>query len=153
MRKIFFLLMTGICLHGQAQKNTASNIIEGGRVVVDLLRVIKSPKNSLAHSSSTLQPAAIPADSCATKALGNICYKNTSGKSLYIALYKRNGNTYAAVPLSLTMLNNSKECLYEIQAGIYKYKIEYENDDEKRVVLREGEMKIAACDEKQEDVK
>lgn len=153
MRKILFLLLAGICLHTQAQRNTANNIIEGGRIVVDILRLIKSPKNSMAFTSGAIQPSLISTDSCATKSLGNICYKNSSGKNLYITLYKRNGNAYSALPLTLAMLNNSKECLYEIQSGIYKYKIEYENEDEKRVILREGEMKIAACDDRQEELK
>jgi hypothetical protein len=141
MRKLFFLLLAVIHMQAQAQKNLTTNIIEGGRVFVDLLRVIKAPKNMVVPGSTTLQQPAT--DSCALKSQGDLCYKNSSGKSLYINLYKRNGNTYTAVPLSLTILNNSKECLYEIQAGIYKYKIEYE-DEEKRIVYKEGELKVVA---------
>lgn len=153
MRKLIFLLPVFLCLKNSAQKNTVNNIIEGGRVVADILRIIKTPKNSVAYSAGIVQPSITTTDSCAAKSLANICYKNSSGKNLYITLYKRNGNVYAALPLTLVMPVNSKECLYEIQSGIYKYKIEYENEEEEKIILREGEMKIAACDDKQEELK
>lgn len=152
MKKFIFMLPVFLCLKSSAQKNTVNHIIEGGRVVADILRVFKTPKAAMVSPSGST-PAIPAADSCAIKALGDFCYKNISGKSLYINLYKRNGNTYATIPMSLAILNNSKECLYEIQSGIYKYRIEYENEEEKRVVYKEGEFKIEACEKKLEEIK
>lgn len=150
MRNLVFVLLAALCLKAQAQNNLSNNIIEGGKVFVDLLRIIKAPKNSLIPTATSVS---IIKDSCAIKSLGDICYKNSSGKTMYVTLYKRNGNIYTAASLSLTILNNTKECVYEVLSGIYKYKIEYENDDEKRVVYKEGELKIEACDKKQEEIK
>jgi hypothetical protein len=150
MRNLIFVLLAVLCLKSQAQNKLTNNIIEGSRVFVDLLRVIKSPKNTVMPASPAVHTLL---DSCATKSLGDVCYKNASGKTIFVSLYKRSGNSYAAVPLSLAILNNTKECVYEIQSGIYKYKIEYENDDEKRTVYKEGEIKIEACDKKQEEIK
>ena len=149
MRKIFFLLLACICMKAQTQTNLANNIIEGGKVMVDIIKVFKSPRKEVSSSANVPIPAT---DSCAIKAFADVCYRNSSGKSLYISLYKRNGNSYTPVPLNLTILNNTKECLYEIQAGIYKYKIEYD-DDNKKIIYKEGEIKIQACDKKQEEIR
>jgi hypothetical protein len=149
MRKLFFLLLASVCIQAQAQNNLTNNIIEGGKVVVDILRVFKTPRKAISPSAIVAQTIT---DSCSAKAIADVCYKNTSGKSLYINLYKRNGNAYTTVPLTLTIQNNTKECLYEIQAGIYKYKIEYEEEG-KKAAYKEGEIKIGACDKKQEDIK
>lgn len=151
MTKLYPLLFLLLCMETTAQKNLSSDIIEGGRVFVDFLRVLKSPKSSFAPANNQVLP--IAADSCAIKSLADICYKNNTGKSIYISLYKRNGNMYTTIPLNLTLLNNSKECLFEIQAGIYKYKIEYENEDEKRIVFKEGEIKITSCNNRLEEVR
>ncbi len=151
MRKLFFLLPAFLCLNATAQKNTADNIIEGGRVLADILRVFKTPKNNLVQTP--VPTAQITADSCQLKALSDCCFKNTSGKSLYIALYKRNGNIYTTVPLNLLIPDNTKECLLDIPAGIYKYKIEYEAEDKRRILFREGEFKLDACGKKLEEIK
>lgn len=116
---------------------------------MDLIKVIKAPKaNTIAGYSGTISRT----DSCVTKGLVDIAYKNNSGKSMFVSLYLRNGNALAAIPLTLKVLNGGKENLFEIQAGIYKYKIEYE-EEEKRVVYKEGEIKLQACDKKELEIK
>lgn len=149
MRKIFFLLAVCICIQAQAQNKTMSTIVEGGRVFVDILKTLKTPKRSFVPVS-TVQPSVT--DSCQLKSIADLCYFNKSGETVYISLYKRNGNTYAAIPLTLTIIKNSKECVYEVQAGIYKYKIETIDEDEKRIVYKEGEMRLLACDVLEEEI-
>lgn len=152
MRKIFFLLTLCIGIQAQAQNYTVSNIIEGGKVFVDILKVFKTPKRALTSSTLVMQSAT---DSCSLKSIADLCYKNTSGKKMFISLFKRNGSVYTVVPLTLALINNSKECLYDIASGIYKYKIEIEDedDDAKRVIYKEGEIKIMACDKRVEEIK
>lgn len=150
MRKTFLLFAVCIYMQAQAQNKTVNTIIESGRVVVDILKILKTPKKSFVPAAS-FQTAVT--DSCQLKSIADICYSNKSGKTLYISLYKRNGSTYAAVPLTLTVINNSKEYLYEIPAGIYKYKIEMENEDEKKIVYKEGEIRIQACENADEEIR
>ena len=45
------------------------------------------------------------------------------------------------------------ECLYELKSGIYKFKIEIEGEDEKRIVYREGELKLIACENIVKEIK
>lgn len=152
MRKLFFFILMGSCSSIKAQSNLTTTIIESGKTLVDLVRVFKTPKTNLVQTT-TNSTSVINADSCYNKGLADVTYKNTSGKKMQVSLYKRTGVVYAAVPLTLHISNNSQEGLYEITAGIYKYKIEYEDEDEKKVVYKEGEMKITPCDKLIKEIK
>ena len=124
-----------------AQNNTAANIIEGGKTLVELVRVFKMPKYLLAP----VQPLVERKDSCSVKNICDFTIKNSTGKPLLISLYRRNGNIYEASALSLKILPKNQETLYELKAGIYKVKFETEEDEVKRL-FREGEIKLNACE-------
>ncbi|MEI7471273.1 MAG: hypothetical protein WCJ85_03375 [Chitinophagaceae bacterium] len=147
MRIYYSLLLLIACSAAIAQNNLAANIIEGSKTLVDLIRVIKMPKNSL-----IAMPASTPIlDSCSIKNIADICYKNISGNAINISLSRRTGNTYTE-SLSLKIPNNSQECLYELVAGIYKYKIEIEGEAQK-VLINEGELKLNACEKVIREIK
>jgi hypothetical protein len=150
MRKLFFLLLMNSCLSAIAQSNLTTTIIEGSKTLVDLVKVFKTPRTSLVPTNST---ASTTIDSCYNKGLADITYKNMSGKTMQVSLYKRNGNIYVVVPLTLRIGNNSQESLYEIASSIYKYKIEYDDEDDKKIIYREGEIKINACDKLVKEIK
>lgn len=143
MRKLFLSVMVLTAITGSAQNNTASNIIEGGKTLVDLIRVFKTPKLAMAELRQTRNNSST--DSCVIKGIADIGYKNNSGRAMIVSLYKRSNNQYVTVPLTLKISNNSQEFLFEIQSGIYKYKIEYE-EGEKKIVYKEGEIKISSCE-------
>jgi hypothetical protein len=145
MRKLFLLLLMNSSLSAIAQSNLTTTIIEGGKTIVDLVRVFKTPKINMAQQPvMPTMPAS--SDSCYSKGIADITYKNTSGKTIQVNLYKRNGTTYATMPLSLRISNNSQESLYEIASGIYKYRIEYDEQDGRKIIFSEGEIKINPCD-------
>ena len=112
--------------------------------MVELVRVFKTSKNVLPQQNLIENK-----DSCAIKNLGDICYVNMSGNNITVGLSKRNGQVYAPA-LTLKIANNSKECLYELQAGVYKYRIEF---GEQKIVLNEGEVKLNACDKLVKEIK
>ncbi len=72
---------------------------------------------------------------------------------MQVSLFKRIGAIYSITPLNLYIGNNGQEYLYEVPIAIYKFKIEYESEDEKKVVYREGEIKINACDKMVREIK
>lgn len=144
MRSLILAAAIIIACTSTAQNNTASNIIEGGKTLVELVRVFKSSKNVLPQQNLTENK-----DSCSIKNLGDICYKNVSGNNITISLFKRTGQVYATA-LTLKIANNGQECLYELQAGVYKYKIE---SGEQKLVLNEGELKLNACDKLMKEIK
>ncbi len=149
MRKLSLLLFVCINMHTQAQNNVTANIIEGGKTLVDLIRVIKTPKIQASSVSTT---ASTHLDSCSIKGIADISYKNNFGKSITISLYKRNGTTYSVIPLTLKIATGMQESLFEIAVGIYKYKIETE-EEEIRKLHSEGELKIQACDKMIKEIK
>jgi hypothetical protein len=47
----------------------------------------------------------------------------------------------------MKVLPKNQECWYDLKSGIYKFKIEIEGeDDDERIMYREGEMKLVACE-------
>ena len=153
MRKLILVLLMNGSLLALAQSNLITSIIEGGRTLVDLVRVFKTPKVNMVQIPATKHTTASGVDSCYSKGLADITYKNTSGKTMEVSLYKRNGALYAATSLTLRIGNNSQESLFEISSGIYKYKTEYEDADDKKVIYREDEMKIILCDKLVKQIK
>jgi hypothetical protein len=141
MRAFILAAVVLINITASAQNNTATNIIEGGKTIVELVRVFKTPKTSLA-----LEPPSVKrVDSCLIKSTADICMKNSVGKPLLVSLFRRNGNVYETTVLSLKILPKNQECLYELKSGVYKIKLETEENGIK-IILREGEIKLNACE-------
>jgi hypothetical protein len=141
MRTLIFSTVIILTVNAAAQNNTASNIIEGGKTLVELVRVFKTPKYTI-----PLQPGIIEKkDSCALKNMSDMCIKNSTENPLLVSLYRRNGNIYEAGVLSLKILPKNQECLYDLKAGVYKVKYETEDAAVKRTI-REGEIKLIACE-------
>jgi cell division protein YceG involved in septum cleavage len=141
MRAFILTAAVLINMSTSAQNNTAANIIEGGKALVELVRIFKMPRYLLPLP----QPVAEKKDSCSIKNVSDFTIKNSSGKTLLVSLYRRNGNIYEPGILSLKILPKNQETLYELKAGIYKMKFETEEDDEIKV-FREGEIKLNPCE-------
>ena len=147
MRAFILATVVLVNLNIAAQNNTATNIIEGGKTLVELVRVFKMPRYLM-----YIQPVVEKKDSCAIKNITDFTIKNSTEKPLLVSLYRRNGNIYEAGILSLKILPKNQETIYEIKAGIYKIKFETEADDEKKII-REGEIKIISCENVFKEIK
>lgn len=149
MRKIILSTAAVIfTLIVQAQNNTASNIIEGGKALVELVRVLKMPVYRDVQENIIEK-----VDSCKLKNLCDLSFKNSTDTGLYITLIKRNGSMYEVNVLTMKILPKTREYLYELRAGIYKYTIEMDGEEDKRVLYREGEMKLTACENAFQEIK
>jgi len=147
MKRSILLAVIIISMTASAQNNTASNIIEGGKTLVELVRVFKTPKYIMPPQQAYVEKK----DSCAIKSISDICIKNSTAKPLLVSLYKRNGNGYEAAVLTMNILPKNQECLYELKSGIYKMKLETEEDDVKKI-FREGEIKLNACENQVKEI-
>jgi len=147
MKKLLLPAVVLISISTSAQNITASNIIEGGKTLVELVRVFKSPKDA-----TTQHGIADKKDSCSIKNTADLCIKNSTGKPLLISVYKRNGNVYEAGVLSMKILPKNQECLYELKSGIYKMKLETEEGGVK-IIFGEGELKLNACENVEREIK
>lgn len=150
MRRYFIIALCIFNIAVKAQNSTASNLIEGGKTLVELVRIFKTPKNNVTANT----PADVSKlDSCAIKNSSDLCFKNSTVKSVYISLYKRNGTVYETTPLTVKILPRTQECWYELRAGIYKFKIETDGEADKKITFREGEMKLAPCENAVKEIK
>jgi len=121
---------TGIYAQNQTPANS---IVEGGKTLVELIKVIKPAQNHMKD--------------CLTKQTADICFKNKSGEKIQISLYKRFDTGYIATPFKIIALSKSEECLYELNCGVYKYQIEvYMPYKESFDTLKSGEIKLQPCD-------
>ena len=88
MKKI--ILIAVICFPAvlQAQNAITSDIVEGGKALIELIRVIRIPR------VPTATVAYDNADSCGSKKLADISFKNKTNKTVYVSLLLRIGNGY-----------------------------------------------------------
>ncbi len=147
MRALILVAIMAITACTTAQNNITSNIIEGGKTIVELVRVFKTPKTAMVQQSTTEKK-----DSCAVKAVSDVCIKNLSANPVIVSLYRRNGSVYETTALSVKVLSKNQEFLYEVRAGIYKMKIETDAAEGKKL-FKEGEMKINACENVYKEIK
>lgn len=130
-----------------AQKTTTSNLIEGGKTLVELISVLK--KNKTASTTNLTNKNVI--DSCVAKQTADLCFKNSSSKDLAISLYKRIDAGYEAQPFTMKVITKKQECWYELRSGIYKYKIELDTGGTK-TLMSEGELRLQPCDNMQREI-
>jgi hypothetical protein len=147
MRTLILAAAALLNVNTTAQNNTTANIIEGGKTLVELVRVLKAPKTSLIS-----EPVIEKKDSCAVKNTTDLCIKNSTGKPLLVSLFRRNGNLYEPGVLSLKILTKNQECLYELKSGVYKIKLETEENGVK-TSFKEGEIKLNACENFYKEIK
>jgi len=150
MRTIILSAIALLHVTATAQSNTTANIIEGGKTLVELVRIFKTPKNLVYGVPQ--QNIVEKKDSCTVKNTTDICIKNSTANPLLVSLYRRNGNVYETAVLTMKILSKGQECLYEIKAGIYKIRFGAEIDEEE-IMIREGEMKFVACENVFKEIK
>ena len=141
MKKLIMSAIVFISLTATSQSNTTANIIEGGKTLVELVRVFKMPRYAMVQ-----QPVVEKKDSCAIKSITDFTIKNSTANPLLVSLYRRNGNLYEPGVLSLKILPKNQETIYEIKAGIYKMKFETEDEEDEKKLFREGEIRITSCE-------
>ncbi len=150
MKKLLFAAVLAVPVALQAQTTLTSDLVEGGKTLVELIRVLKEPRIVTVAAGT---PATVTyIDSCSVKQLGDISFKNKTDETVQVSMFLRIGNVYAATPLYLTLSAMTQESLYSLKVGIYKYKIEIGEVDDK-ITLHEGELKLEPCDKLIREIK
>lgn len=149
MRKLLIIAAIFIPVVLQAQNTITSDIVEGGKTLVELIKVIRTPRIT---DEINTKPVTRVVDSCGIKNLADISFKNKTEGKVQVSLSLRVGNSYDALTLSLTLSALSQENLYALKTGIYKYKI-ISIADEEELTLHEGELKLNPCDKLVREIK
>lgn len=132
---VIILLLAG-SIAVQAQ-NAAINIVEGGRLLIELVKVFK--KN--------------PAGSSSVNAKADLCFLNSTTGSLAVELSRKiNDSTYTTLPGSIQLLAKNNECLLELSIGIYRYKIFIKEYGTLQLSI-EGELRLLANEKMVREIK
>ena len=146
MKTLLLFIVILIPVLSRSQSTNASDLLEGGKTLIELIKVFKPQRSNLSTAAYSSP------DSCSIKKIADISYKNKTDKLMIVSLYFRAGSNYEAQVLSLKLTPSSQETLYDIRSGIYKYKIESDLNGQ-RILLHEGELKIAPCEKAVKDIK
>jgi len=146
MKTLLLFTVIAIPVFSSAQPTNASNFLEGGKTLIELIKVIKPQRTGL-----TPAPYQGP-DSCSIKKIADISFRNKTDKVMVVSMYFRMGNAYEQQALSLRLSPSAQESLYDLRAGIYRYKMESDSSGQ-RILLHEGELKLAPCEKAVKDIK
>ncbi len=144
---LFIVIAIPVFSSAQPANSNASTFLEGGKTLIELIKVIKPQKSALSPAASYQNP-----DSCSIKRVADISFLNKTNKVIVVSMYFRTGNVYEEQELSLRVSPSAQESLYDLRAGIYKYKMESDCDGQ-RTILHEGELKLAPCEKAVKDIK
>ena len=118
---------------------TANNIVEGGKVLMELVKVFKK---SLPQG---LQPF--------ENNSSDICFTNSTPDNLYIELAKKvNDSTYKNLPTALSLTTNAHECLLELPANVYHYKM-YKKVNGIQSLSLEGDLRLVPNEKMEREIK
>jgi hypothetical protein len=122
------------------QNSTADHIIEGGNLIIEILKVISSNESDKSRLTKSKE-----AD-CATKNFTNVCFVNRSPHILIVRLKQKLAVQEHEQEHELFINNNGKECCYRVKPGVYTYSIEQKTEglaEEK--LIRKGEILLEVC--------
>lgn len=119
---------------------TSSNIVDGGKVLIELVKVFKkSQAQKDLHISENN--------------LSDICFTNSTPDNLYIELSKKiNDTTYRNLPSAISLTNNAHECLLELPPNVYHYKV-YKKINGIQSLSLEGDIRLLPNEKMEREIK
>ena len=114
--------------------------MEGGKILVELVNIIKkSPLSQNQHSQEK-----IPSD---------LCFTNSTSENLLIEISRKiNDTSYKLLPASIGLSINAHECLLELTANIYHFKV-YKKQNSVQVLLLEGDIRLNPNEKMERQIK
>lgn len=131
---VVFAIVPFLSIGQDTSPNTADRLIEGGNLIVEILKIVQSNEVDRTDKSPSNQR------DCETKKFTNICFVNKSKDRIHVFL-KRN-NTEKKYELVIGA--DGKECCYQISPGVYQYCLTRSNNLEE-APFRKGEILLEVC--------
>ena len=137
---LMFFVQIGLNISVAQVPPTANNIVEGGKVLVELVKVFK--KNSLAQGTRSTDNAS-----------SDLCFKNNTIDNLYIEFSKRvNDSTMKTLPFSISVTVNAHECLLELSPSLYHYKV-FKKNYTGQVLSLEGDIRLVPNEKMEREIR
>ena len=126
-------IITSICIgllaqpgiRAQQAPSTSSHVIEGGKLVVELIKVIGSKRDS-------------ERDSGCRNTYADLCVINQSTHSLTVSLLHR----LSEETREIVVLSGGRECCLQANVGVWTYDLRYSGSPQS---LRKGDVLIEGC--------
>ena len=125
MKKLF-LFFIGLCIVSStfAQKDTPAQLLEGGKMILEAIRLFKLDKEKKKEKDCTL----------------SICFDNQTAERVKIFVQSILMEE-EEIPIEIYSSAGNQDCSYSITAGIYSYEVQSEEGD----ILRKAEVNVKAC--------
>lgn len=135
MKCLFFLVTQFFLGCALAQTPVITNdLVEGGKLFIDLVKIFK--KN--------------PAQATTTS---DLCFTNSTADNLFIELSRKlNDSTYKPLPSAISLTTHAHECLLELNANVYHYKV-YKKINNAQILSLEGELRLKPNEKMEQEIK
>ena len=136
---ILLLLVIAVSLNLVAQI-PQNNFVEGGKIFVELVKVFKkNPVQQSLHGQDNNT--------------SDLCFTNSTMDNLFVELSKKiNDSSYKILPGSISLTTNAHECLLELPANVYHYKV-FKKINGVQVLSLEGELRLIANEKMEREIK
>ncbi len=115
---------------------TTDRIIEGGNLIIEILKVISNSESDRARTSESREP------DCASGNFTNICFVNRTSQIIIVRMKREKDEKEH----ELFIDNNGKECCYRVTPGVYQYSIGQRVEGMARErLIRKGELLLEVC--------
>ena len=117
-----------------------NNFVEGGKILVELVRIFKkNPVQQVLHGQENNS--------------SDLCFTNSTPDNLFIEISKKiNDSSYKILPGSISLTTNAHECLLELSANIYHYKV-FKKINGAQVLSLEGELRLVPNEKMEREIK
>ena len=119
-----YLVLSSITLNGQTDK-AAEHVIEGGKVVVELIKALSTKKDMNNNSGCK-------------KTYADLCIMNESNTSLIASIQHR----ATGEKREMVIQPKSKECSLHVQIGVWTYDLRIQDNI---YPIRKGDILIESC--------
>ena len=115
---------------------TTDRIIEGGNLIIEILKVISNNESDKARITESREP------DCATGNFTNVCFVNRTSQIIIVRMKQDKDEKEH----ELFIDNNGKECCYRIKPGVYQYSIgQRAAGMSGERLIRKGELLLEVC--------
>ncbi len=140
MKTLLLILLLILVCHNLNAQTPQNNFVEGGKILVELIRIFK--KNPAKQALSGLENNS-----------SDLCFTNSTPDNLLIELSKKlNDSSYKQLPVAINLTSKAHECLLEISSGVYHYKV-FKKNAGSQILLLEGEMRLMANEKMEREIK
>ena len=140
MRSFYIILIILLTCFNVFAQSVTNNLVEGGKILVELVKIFKKSPLPLNHHGPEINSS-------------DLCFTNSTNENLYVEVSKKiNDSTYKILPASVSLNTNAHECLLELSAVVYHYKV-FKKISGAGILLLEGELRLSPNEKMEREIK